>query len=58
MNYPCDLKSAELNLDALQDYKDQPFQTKNTFASVDFSRTVSLKTGAKDFLNDPSYKED
>lgn len=51
-------KTAELIRNAMQDYADQHFTTKNTFASVDFSRTVSLKSGGKDFLTDSSWKEE
>ena len=51
-------KTAELIRNAMQDYADQHFTTKNTFASVDFSRTVSLKAGGKDFLTDSSWKEE
>lgn len=41
--------------------KDETFVRKshqNTFAEVDFSRTVFLKADGKDFLEDFSWKEE
>ena len=51
-------KTAELIRNAMQDYADEHFINKKSFASMDFSRTVSLKAGEKDFLNDSSWKEE
>ena len=51
-------KTAELIRNAMQDYADEHFKSKNKLKDLDFSRTVSLKTGAKDFLTDTSWKED
>lgn len=51
-------KTAELIRNAMQDYADEHFKTKNSMKIIDFSRTVTLKTGAKDFLTDDTWKED
>lgn len=51
-------KTAELIRNAMQDYADEHFKSKNKMKDIDFSRTVKLKAGAKDFLNDPSWKDD
>ena len=51
-------KTAELIRNAMQDYADEHFKSKNKMKDVDFSRVVTLKAGAKDFLNDPTWKED
>ena len=51
-------KTAELIRNAMQDYADKNFKTKNSMKNIDFSRTVILKAGAKDFLNDDSWKDD
>lgn len=51
-------KTAELIRNAMQDYADEHFKSKNKMKDIDFSRSVKLKTGAKDFLNDTSWKED
>ena len=50
-------KTAELIRNAMQDYADEHFKSKNKLKDLDFSRTVSLKPGAKDFLTDTSWKE-
>ena len=51
-------KTAELIRNAMQDYADEHFKTKNSMKSIDFSRGVTLKAGAKDFLTDDSWKDD
>ncbi len=51
-------KTAELIRNAMQDYADEHFRSKNKMKDIDFSRAVTLKKGAKDFLNDTSWKED
>ena len=51
-------KTAELIRNAMQDYADEHFRSKNKMKDIDFSRSVTLKKGAKDFLNDQSWKED
>ena len=51
-------KAAELIRNAMEDYADTNFTIKNNMKDLDFSRTVSLKAGSKDFLNDMSWKED
>ena len=51
-------KTAELIRNAMQDYADKNFKTKNSMKNIAFSRTVTLKAGAKDFLNDDSWKDD
>ena len=51
-------KTAELIRNAMQDYADEHFKTKNKMKDIDFSRTVTLKAGAQDFLSDDSWKED
>lgn len=40
------------------DLKNELSDTKNKMKDIDFSRTVKLKDGAKDFLEEPSWKED
>lgn len=51
-------KTAELIRNAMQDYADEHFKTKNIMKDIDFSRTVTLKAGTQDFLSDDSWKED
>ena len=51
-------KASELIRNAMQDYADQHFKSKNSMAAIDFSRTVSLKAGAADFLTDNSWKDE
>lgn len=51
-------KASELIRNAMQDYADQHFKSKNSMAAIDFSRTVSLKAGAADFLTDSSWKDE
>ena len=51
-------KTAELIRNAMQDYADEHFKSKNKMKDIDFSRAVTLKAGARDFLNDPSWKDD
>ncbi len=51
-------KASELIRKAMQEYADYNFKAKNSFKDLDFSKTVNLKKGAKDFLNDESWKED
>ena len=51
-------KAAELIRNAMQDYADLHFKAKKTLKDIDFSRGVSLKAGAADFLADDSWKED
>ena len=51
-------KTAELIRNAMQDYADAHFKTKNSMKEIDFSRGVTLKVGAKDFLTDDNWKED
>ena len=51
-------KTAELIRNAMQDYADKNFKTKYSMKSIDFSRSVTLKSGATDFLTDASWKED
>ncbi len=51
-------KTAELIRNAMQDYADAHFKTKNCMKDIDFSRGVTLKAGAKDFLTDSSWKDD
>lgn len=51
-------KAAELIRNAMQDYADEHFKSKNKMKDIDFSRSVKLKAGAKDFLEDISWKED
>ena len=45
------LKTAELIRTAMQDYADGHFNSKNKMQDIDFSRVVTLKAGAKDFLD-------
>ena len=42
----------------MQDYADEHFKTKKRLKDIDFSKTVSLKPGASDFLYDNSWKDD
>ncbi|MBR5646572.1 MAG: hypothetical protein IKX23_08050 [Treponema sp.] len=51
-------KTSELIRNAMQDYADKNFKTKISMKNIDFSRTVTLKKGSKDFLSDDSWKED
>ena len=51
-------KTAELIRNAMQDYADTHFKSKHSMNDIDYSRSVSLKAGGKDFLDDPSWKED
>ncbi len=51
-------KTAELIRNAMQDYADSHFKLKNSMKDLDFSRSVSLKPGSKDFLADSSWKEE
>lgn len=51
-------KASELIRNAMQDYADLHFKTKKSLKDIDFSRTVSLRPGASDFLSDDSWKED
>ena len=51
-------KTAELIRNAMQDYADEHFKTKKSLKDIDFSKTVSLKPGASDFLYDNSWKDD
>ena len=51
-------KTAELIRNAMQDYADEHFKSKNKMKDIDFSRSVKLKAGAKDFLEDSSWKDD
>ena len=51
-------KASELIRNAMQEYADEHFKTKNSMKAIDFSRTVSLKAGASDFLTDTSWKDD
>ena len=51
-------KAAELIRNAMQDYADEHFKTKKSLKDINFSRTVSLKAGASDFLSDDSWKEE
>ena len=51
-------KTAELIRNAMQDYADKHFKTKNSMKAIDFSRSVTLKAGATDFLTDSSWKDD
>lgn len=51
------IKTEELIRDAIQDYADKHFPAKNAFSSADFSRTVSRKNCANDFLTEPFWKE-
>lgn len=39
-------------------YKLELSDIKNKMKDIDFSRTVRLKDGAKDFLEESSWKED
>jgi hypothetical protein len=51
-------KASELIRNAMQDYADEHFKTKKSLRNIDFSRTVSLRDGASDFLKDDSWKDD
>ena len=51
-------KASELIRNAMQDYADEHFKTKKSLRDIDFSRTVSLRDGASDFLKDDSWKDD
>ena len=51
-------KTAELIRNAMQNYADKHFKTKKSLKDIDFSRTVSLRHGASDFLADDSWKDD
>ena len=51
-------KTAELIRNAMQDYADEHFKTKKSLKDIDFSRGVSLRAGASDFLSDDSWKDD
>lgn len=50
-------KASELIRNAMQEYANVHFKTKNSMKAIDFSRTVSLKAGASDFLTDLSWKD-
>ena len=52
------LKTSDLIRNAMQDYADKHFKTKNNMKAIDFSRTISLRTGESDFLTDTSWKEE
>lgn len=52
------LKTSDLIRNAMQDYADKHFKTKNNMKAIDFSRTISLRTGESDFLTDISWKEE
>lgn len=45
-------KTAELIRDAMEEYSQNNFHKKQKLASLDFSKGVSLKPGAKDFLSE------
>ena len=51
-------KASELIRNAMQEYADEHFKTKNSMKAIDFSRTVSLKAGSSDFLTNTSWKDD
>ncbi len=51
-------KTAELIRNAMQDYANKNFKTKNSMKAIDFSRSVTLKSEATDFLTDDSWKDD
>lgn len=51
-------KTAELIRNAMQNYADEHFKTKNSLKDLDFSRGVMLKAGTKDFLYDDSLKSE
>ena len=51
-------KTAELIRNAMQDYADEHFKTKKSLKDIDFSRGVSLRSGASDFISDDSWKDD
>ena len=51
-------KAAELIRNAMQEYADDHFKTKNSLSALSFARTVTLKKGASDFLGDDSWKEE
>jgi hypothetical protein len=51
-------KAAELIRNAMQDYAEEHFKSKKSLKDIDFSRGVTLKAGAGDFLEDDSWKED
>ena len=51
-------KTAELIRNAMQNYADEHFKTKNSLKDLDFSRGVMLKAGAKDFFYDDSLKSE
>ncbi len=50
------LSTIKLIHNALQAYADTHFKTKNSMEAIDFSRSVTLKAGATDFLTDYSWK--
>ncbi len=52
------LSTIKLIHNALQAYADTHFKTKNSMEAIDFSRSVTLKAGATDFLTDSSWKDD
>ena len=51
------LTTSELILKAMQDYADKYFKTKKNMKLINFSRGVTLRPGAKDFLYDESWKD-
>lgn len=51
-------KASELIRNAMQDYAEEHFKNKKSLKDIDFSRTVSLRDGASDFLKDDSWKDD
>ena len=53
MKYQNNSKHATLSVDEIVYSK-----SKNKLKDLDFSRTVTLKEGAKDFLTDKNWKEE
>lgn len=51
------LTTSELIFKAMQDYADKYFKTKKNMKLINFSRGVTLRPGAKDFLYDELRKD-
>ncbi len=54
----CGGTAAELVRNAMELYAEENFGAKKSLSDLRFERTVRLKSGAKDFISDSSWRED
>ena len=54
----CGGTAAELVRNAMELYAEENFGAKKSLSDLCFERTVRLKSGAKDFISDSSWRED